>query len=247
MWESLSYWPSRGSRKTPLPGAEDVAADGWLSRGAPHGVCGQGQRTTQPGLQTALWLGADDGDVISRTRMQDAVNTMTTTVTAITRYPLAWARPCAKCCLCISSVNTNTIPERRDPMTQMKVMRCGKAHLSLGQGHPASQWWSWGANPGLSDPNAQATDHCSLEDKHSITDVEVSPILDEKSVLNFITNDMFLEYLQCEGLNSLPTLVGNVTVDKDFTCMPSCPESSTGRGPCGYSVVIFCWFTYSTL
>ena len=69
-----------------LPGAEDTAADGGLSRGGPCGVCGQGQSTTQPRLQTALRLGAEGGDVISRTRMQDVVNTTTTTVTAITRY-----------------------------------------------------------------------------------------------------------------------------------------------------------------
>lgn len=83
--DSSSSWLSRRNWKILLPGAEDMAADGWLSRGGPHGVCGQGQSTTQPGLQTAFWLGAEDGDIISRSRMQDSVIIMTITVTAITR------------------------------------------------------------------------------------------------------------------------------------------------------------------
>lgn len=113
VWGSLRYWPSRGNKETLLPGAEDAAADGRLSRGAPHGVIGHGQSTAQPGPHAALWLGAKDGDVISRSKMQDTVTTMTTTVTAITRQsPLMEARPCAKGGTCITSVDShNTIPE----------------------------------------------------------------------------------------------------------------------------------------
>lgn len=110
VWGSLRYWPFRGSKETLLPGAEDTAADGRLSRGASHSVCGHRQSTAQPGPQAALWLGAEDGDVISKSRMQDTV----TTRTAITRQlPLTEARPCAKGCVCIiTSIDSpNTIPE----------------------------------------------------------------------------------------------------------------------------------------
>lgn len=63
-----------------------MAAEVGQSRWGSHGICIQGQSTAEPGLYTALRLGAEGGHVISGTRTQDAVSTMTRAGTTITRH-----------------------------------------------------------------------------------------------------------------------------------------------------------------